>query len=155
MYSDCTAVKFQARTENILRKQFTVYSLGPDNKSLQLLYTLYLFCFSFNDVGETAFSTVVALLLSLSSVERHEDSSTTDILWTFASQANNLVSFNFVESQSSHFDFFVFVCVLLWGFVVTFSFLTFLTTTAKTEDEVKGGFLLDVVILEGDSFWML
>ena len=82
----------------------------------------------------------------------HEDTSTADR--AFTSQASNLTRFiDLVELENSKLHLLVNMLNLLGGLVLLL--LMLLTTTTKTEDQVKSGFLLDVVIGESATVFKL
>ena len=84
----------------------------------------------------------------------HEDTGTTGLSWTLSSESLNLtILVNLVVSQDSEFDLFVLVFDLLWSGVDFF--LSLLTTTSQSENQVKSGLLLDVVVRQSSTILQL
>jgi len=80
----------------------------------------------------------------------HEYTSSTSFSWAFTSKTFNLaLSINLVEFENRKLDLLALVLDLLWSSVnLLFSLLT---ATTETEDEMKGGFLLDIVVGESTA----
>ena len=89
---------------------------------------------------------------SAATVVGQEDTSTT--VWTFLSQLGNLTFIvNLVVVQDSQLNLLVLVLDLLWGGVNLL--LSLLTTTSQSQDQVKGRFLLDVVVRQSSTIFQL
>lgn len=81
----------------------------------------------------------------------HEDTDTT--VWTLSSQLSDLsVAVDLVVVQDSQLDVLVLVLDLLWGSV---SFLLLLLTTSQSQNQVKGGLLLNVVVRQSSAVLQL
>ena len=99
-----------------------------------------LFIFFLVHIGESTFATILSVKMS-----SHEDTSPTLSARTFPSQSLDLADIiNLVELQHSQFHFFLFVLNFLRGGVILL--LSLLSSSTKTQYQVKGGLLLDVVV---------
>jgi hypothetical protein len=84
----------------------------------------------------------------------HEDTSTTLLLWALAPQALNLsITVDLVVLEHSQLGLLPLVLDFLGCGVHLL--LALLGTTAKTEDQVERGLLLDVVVREGTAIFEL
>ena len=98
---------------------------------------------------EVAFPTILPVVHRC-----HEDTSTTLWSWTFPPQSLNLpIPIHLVELQHSQFGLLALVLNLLRCRVNLL--LALLSTTAKSEDEMKSRLLLDVVVGESTAIFEL
>jgi hypothetical protein len=80
----------------------------------------------------------------------HEDTGAAGAALALTTKASDLaIAVNLVELEGSHLDLLALVLDLLGGGVVLLLALLATHTTAKAEDKVEGGLLLNVVVREG------
>lgn len=85
---------------------------------------------------------------------RHEDTSTTLWCWAFPPQALNLaITINLVVLEHGQLGLLPLMLDLLRGGVNLL--LSLLGTTTESEDEMEGGFFLNVVVGEGTAVFKL
>ena len=80
----------------------------------------------------------------------HEDTGTALLIFAFSSETGDFaIVVHFVEFQNGQLDLLVLMLVLLGGGVILL--LALLGATTKSEDKMKGGLFLDVVIRQGSA----
>jgi len=95
------------------------------------------------NVGEVATAAVLAVRHGC-----HENTGTASLVGALSPQSFNLsVAINLVVLEDGQLGLLPLVLDLLWGGVHLL--LSLLSTTTQTEDQVEGGFLLDVVVAQG------
>merc|ERR1711872_767280 len=78
---------------------------------------------------------------------RHENSTSTGLIWAFSSETSDFsILIIFVVFQNSKLDLLSLVLDFLWGGVILL--LSLLTTSPQSQDKMKSGFLLDVVVAQ-------
>jgi len=106
-----------------------------------------LFIITFEGVGKSTLAAVVAV-----EVFGHEDSGTT--VGAFTTETGDLaIIVDLVATENGHLDSCLLLLDLLRLGVVLL--LAFLASSTKSQNEVQGGFLLDVVVAEGTAIFEL
>jgi len=100
-------------------------------------------------VRQTAFPAILTIV-----VEGHKNPCTTLGCWAFATETLDLpVVLDLVVLEYGHLDLFALVLDLLGGVVGLLFAL--LGAAAETEDEMEGGFFLNVIVIEGATVFKL
>ena len=84
----------------------------------------------------------------------HKHAGTTFLVLTFTSKSGNLsMIINLVEFQYRQLNLLLLMFVLFWCGVILL--LTFLGTTTKSQYQMKGRFLLNIIITESSTIFQL
>lgn len=143
------------RKKNIERKLKNIVWRKRNCRSFSI-YLFFLASSLLLDVGEGALTAVRAVV-----VNAHEDTSTAVGVGALLAGASDLVFFGFtvtlnlVELEDAEADVLVLVALLDLLALDHLLLLLLLFTTAETEDKVKSGLLLDVVVLKSAAFFEL
>lgn len=101
------------------------------------------------DISQVASTAVLSVVHSC-----HEDTSTTVLVWTLSSKSLDLaITIDFVVLQHSQLSLLPLMLDLFWRGVNLL--LSLLSTTSETQDKVKSGLLLDVVVRKSPSIFEL